>query len=175
MNVASSISHPPKTDGVTLSRFGPPNIWEMLCLFSAWVLCSLGGDEAVSSRPIYRHVREYHPVHGPEYDYVPCWRLYPARHRRRMIARRARGIRPVARYDWAGMRRFLPNEDQKRLTHTQFLERKSKLVPVGRFQVYDWLYHSYGASSVTIHDMFNSLGAFRDGCARLCPAPLRPD
>ena len=92
-----------------------------------------------------------------------------------MMARRARGIRPVARYDWAGMRRFLPNEDQKPLTHTQCLERKCKLVPLGRFQVYNWLYHSYGFGTVTIHDMFNGLGEFRDVCIRFCHAPLRPD
>lgn len=95
----------------------------------------------------------------------------PNRHRRRMIARRARGIMPLTRYMGLYLRPLLPTG----LSPTQYLEAELRISPLGRLQSYNWKYH--------VHDFFRR-GAMKAraglGCActqvsALCDARLSPD
>jgi len=99
----------------------------------------------------------------------------PGRHRRRMIARRARGIRPVGRYTCCGLAPLIPNSPCSPLTRFQYLERCAKLAPMSRFHIYNWNYVSLGLRKSAINFTVVYLGLFAAHCVPLCAAPLKPD
>lgn len=90
------------------------------------------------------------------------------RHRRRMTARRKRGIMPITRYTGDFLRPLLP----RGLTRTQYIEAVLRISPLGRLQCYDWNYHR--------HEFFRrgaikARAAMGRVCAQLgalCHAPL---
>jgi len=170
MNVASSISLPPETDGVD-----PSGIWAFLWRMSAWVLSAVGSsilrtDTVCDMAPIRT---TYTNGRDGCHSFRRCFK--PARHLRRMRARRARGIRPVGRYTCGGLAPLIPNSPDTPLTRFQYLERCSKLAPMGRFQIYNWNYVSAGLRKSAANLAVVYLGLFAAHCAPFCAAPLKPD
>lgn len=171
MNAAPSISPPPLNDGINPSGIGPSGIWSVLWLFSAWVLSALGQSDKLSEATL---LRVSYPA-GRDGCRALTYRFRPARHQRRMMARRARGIKPVSRYICAGLAPLIPNSTKKPLTRTQYLERCCKLAPMSRVHIYVWHYPKHAFLKIITFRALNRLGVFTPKCELQCPAPLTPD
>ena len=166
MNVASSITLPPETDGVN-----PSGIWAFLWRVSAWLLGAVGQSHPTSG---FAPIRTTY-ANGRDGCHSFQRRFKPVRHQRRMRARKARGIRPVGRYTCCGLAPLIPNSPENPLTRFQYLERCTKLAPMSRFQIYNWNYVSLVNRKSAVNFTLVYLGLFAAHCEPYCAAPLKPD
>jgi len=180
MNEWSSISLPPETDGGSLSEF-----WRGVFLASVWMWTELFCKAALAqktgelspealTRPLSLAERCAR-LGFQDISAMPYLRLYktsvpPNRHRRRMIARRRRGIAPPSRYAYYGQGGPL----RAGMSLAELRHWAKHRFPDGRFQ---WSNYAYYLKAV-----FRRAGFWRARKCWLvslmhaiCPAPLTPD
>lgn len=113
-------------------------------------------------------VRAQHSPQDPPHNTEPPENLTPNRHRRRMAARRERGILPITRYTGDFLRPLLP----RGLTRPQYIEALLRISPLGRLQGYDWNYYRHAFFRRGAMKTRAAIGHACAQIAALCHAPL---